>query len=99
MSRGGRPQNFSRYKVTIQLDEEQAAQLDRSMISFGLESRSQVVMLALQSWQAAVMENATIHGMVQMAVEQARRNFYGSLGNFLQNQAKEMGLPPPTGRS
>jgi metal-responsive CopG/Arc/MetJ family transcriptional regulator len=92
--------NPGRYKsVSIPLDEEQAAQLDRAMVSFGLDSRSQVAALAVQAWCAAVLENATIHGMVQMAVEQARRNFYGSLGNFLQNQAKEMGLPPPSGRS
>lgn len=88
-----RKNNVNRWKsVSIPLTEEDAAQLDRAMISFGLESRSEVAAMALHAWLAASMENATIHEMCRMAVEQIRKNEFEALAQHYRQRAKEMGF-------
>lgn len=85
--------NGNRWKsVSIPLTEETAAQLDRAMISFGLESRQQVAAMAVEAWLAFSMENATIHAMCQMAVEQSRKNEFQALADHYAKRAKEMGF-------
>lgn len=95
MSRRHKPGDPARWKsVSIPLDEETAAQLDRAMLSFGLDSRGQVAAMAIQAWLAAVLENATIHAMCQQAVEQIRKNEFQALADHYAKRAKEMGYTP-----
>lgn len=94
MSRKNQGNNGGRWKsVSIPLTEEAAAQLDRAMLSFGLESRQQVAAMAVEAWLAFSMENATVHLMCQQAVEQIRKSTFQGLADHFAKQAKEMGLP------
>lgn len=87
-----RKSQVGKYKsVTIALDEEMAAQLDRAMIAFGLDSRQQVGTIAVGAWLAAVMEDATIHQMCQQAVDQVRKNEFQALADYYAKRAQEYG--------
>jgi len=77
--------------VSVPLDEEVAAQLDRAMIAFGLESRSETASLAVRAWLAASMEDATIHQMVQLALKQIRENEVNALVEFHKQRALQYG--------
>ncbi len=82
-----------KYKsVTVRLDDEMAAQLDRAMISFGLESRQQVAELAVGAWLGAFAENTTMQELARMTVEQVMKGEYKALGEFYARRAKEMGF-------
>lgn len=80
--------------VSVPLDDEMAAALDRAMVSFGVESRSQMAGVALGAWLAAVPENATIHEMVQLALEQMRKNEFQALAEYYSKRARDFGGPP-----
>lgn len=79
----------TRMSVSVPLDEEMAAQLDQSMIAFGLNSRKEVLALAVRAWLAANMENATIHYAVQLALKEVRENEYAALAEFYKKRAQE----------
>jgi hypothetical protein len=79
-----------RYKfVRINLDEETAMLLDRAMIAFGLENRTETALMAVRAWLAAVVEDATISQMCELAVAQVRRNEFEALREFYEKRAKE----------
>lgn len=75
--------------VTIRLDEDLAMMLDRAMISFGLDNRGQTLEMAVRAWLAAVLEDATVHQMCQMAVTQIRENEYAALRKFYADRSKD----------
>lgn len=78
--------------VTVPLDEELAAALDRTMIAFGLENRQQTARMALAAWVSAVMEDSTVQLMCQQAVEQVRKNEFEALAEFYDRRRKEYGV-------
>lgn len=86
MSRRQQPKHT---QVTVPLDAELAAELDRTMISFGLESRAQTAQMAIRAWVAAMMEDTTMHVMCQQAVEQVRKNEFSALAEFYEKRARE----------
>lgn len=77
--------------VTVPLDEELAAHLDRAAIAFGLESRQQMATMAVRAWLAASLENETIHQAVQLALKQAREHEFAALAAYYRDRAAQFG--------
>lgn len=73
--------------VRITLDEDTAAMLDRAMIAFGLEDRAETAKMAVRAWCAALMEDATVHQMCQLAVTQIRENEFAALKKFYADRS------------
>lgn len=83
---GQQPRHTS---VTVPLDAELAADLDRTMIAFGLESRPLTAQMAIRAWLAAVMEDSTMQIMCHQAVELVRKNEFAALAEFYDKRAKD----------
>jgi hypothetical protein len=84
------PRNANYKSVTAHLTPELAFQFDRLMIDFGVESKSAMLGIIIESFMAMNPESSTVHLIAQQAVKEMRTNEFESLANYYEQRAKLM---------
>lgn len=73
--------------LTIGLDDELSAAVDRTMIAFGLESRSGTGAMILRSWLSAEPEKTWSHELGMQSVRELRRGEIEALYQYYSKRA------------
>jgi hypothetical protein len=87
MSRGRKPVN-SYKQVTVHLDEEMAQLVDRTMIDFGLDSKSAVVQMMIRAWGSAMPVDAITFETTLQSIRELRKHEFEALSKFYDERAQ-----------
>lgn len=88
MSRGKQGSGENKLRVQIVLDPELAQQLDQTMLSFGLESRSMTIQMMMKGWLSTVPVNATIHELCLQTLRELKNAEFVSLTEYHEQRAR-----------
>jgi hypothetical protein len=70
------------------MDHDFTQRLDQTKIDFGLDSRADALIMMAEGWMSAMMENATIHTIVQQSVRDLKKAEFTALAEFYEGRAR-----------
>jgi len=74
--------------VSVHLEPDIAQALEQTMISFGLENKSETVIMMMRAFLSAVPENTTVFEVCQQSVREIRKAEFTALAEFYEARAR-----------
>lgn len=74
--------------VTIHMDDELAQQVEQTMISFGLESKSAAAAALIRAGYGAIAGDAFLNEVLQTELKNFRDNESRALAHFFEERAR-----------
>lgn len=80
--------HFNTSQVTIHLDLELAQAIDQTMLSFGMESRAETIMMMCRAWGSMFPENSTVFEIAVAAAKKLRKDEFEALATHYETRAR-----------